>query len=37
MDVVDQIVAGQRTGAQNDLAVNPVKITDVTIQLPGSV
>lgn len=35
MDVADQIVSGDTTGPQNDLAVNPVKMTGVTIQGPG--
>lgn len=34
MEVVDQIVAGDRTGDQDDLAVNPVAMQTVTIQRP---
>ncbi len=34
MEVVDQIVSGQTTGAQNDLAVTPVLMQTVTIQRP---
>lgn len=34
MDVVDQIVAGETTGAQNDIAVDPVVMNRVTIQIP---
>jgi peptidyl-prolyl cis-trans isomerase B (cyclophilin B) len=34
MNVVDQIVAGPRTGPQNDLAANPVVMRQVTIQPP---
>jgi peptidyl-prolyl cis-trans isomerase B (cyclophilin B) len=34
MDVADQIVAGPRTGPQDDLAADPVAITSVTVQHP---
>ena len=34
MEVVDQIVAGQTTGPQNDLAVSPVVMQSVTIHRP---
>lgn len=34
MEVVDQIVSGQTTGPQNDLAVTPVLMQTVTIQKP---
>jgi cyclophilin family peptidyl-prolyl cis-trans isomerase len=37
MDVVDQIVAGQKTGSQNDQAVDPVIMQRVTIQRSGAV
>jgi len=34
MDVVDRIVAGETTGPSNDLAVDPVAMTRVTIERP---
>lgn len=34
IDVVDQIVAGPRTGPDDDLAANPVVMTHVTVQAP---
>ena len=34
MDVVDAIVAGPRTGRQNDQAAEPIPMTKVTIQAP---
>lgn len=34
MDVVDRIVAGETTGPSNDLAVDPVVMTRVTVQRP---
>jgi cyclophilin family peptidyl-prolyl cis-trans isomerase len=34
MEVADQIVAGERTGPQDDIAVDPVAMTRVTVQRP---
>lgn len=34
MEIADQIVAGPRTGPQDDLAADPVAITRVTVQRP---
>ena len=35
MEVVDQIVAGPKTGPRNDIAVDPVVMESVTIERPG--
>jgi cyclophilin family peptidyl-prolyl cis-trans isomerase len=35
MEVADEIVAGPKTGPNNDLAVDPVVMESVTIQRPG--
>lgn len=34
MEVADEIVSGPTTGAQNDIAIDPVVMTNVTIQRP---
>jgi cyclophilin family peptidyl-prolyl cis-trans isomerase len=36
MEVVDEIVAGPKSGPQNDVAVDPVAMDEVTIQGPNS-